>query len=86
MLLHDYDYEVVDCVWITNLDADGRSRNPNPSDEDFTGATWRVYCQGEAVRGWHVTVYLTLFSMMAIEVPIQGLDDETVRPQAFADI
>ena len=38
LLLHEYDFEVVYYVGNTNLDADGLSHNPNPSDEDLTGA------------------------------------------------
>ena len=37
LLLQEYDFEVVHRAGITNLDADGLSRNPSPSDEDFTG-------------------------------------------------
>ena len=38
LLLQKYDFEVVHCAGITNLDADGLSSNPSPSDEDLTGA------------------------------------------------
>ena len=34
----DYGFEVVHCVVMTNIDANGFSRNPSPSDEDLTGA------------------------------------------------
>ena len=40
LLLQEYDFEVVHCVGITNLDVDGLSRNPSPSDEDLTRARW----------------------------------------------
>ena len=86
LLLQDYDFEVVHHVGITNLDADGLLRNPSPSDEDLIGAMWYRYYDREAVPSWHVAVYLTLFCGAAIEVPMQGLDDETNRPQAIADI
>ena len=38
LLLQDYDFEVVHRAGITNLDANGLSRNPSPSDEDLIGA------------------------------------------------
>ena len=71
---------------ITNLDAYGLSRNSSPSDEDLIGARWHGDCNQEAVPGWHAAAYLTLFSGAAVEVPIQGSDDKTDRPQAIADI
>ena len=86
LLLQEYDFEVVHRAGITNMDADRRSRNPSPSDEDLTGAKWHGDCDREAVPGWHTAVYLTLFSSTVLEVPIRGSDDETDRPQAIADI
>ena len=38
LLLQEYDFEVVYCAGITNLDVDGLSRNPSPSDEELTVA------------------------------------------------
>ena len=38
ILLREYGFEVVHCVVMTNIDANGFSRNPSPSDEDLTGA------------------------------------------------
>ena len=38
LLLHEYNYEVVHRTEVTNLDVDGLSRNPSPSDKDLTGA------------------------------------------------
>ena len=35
---------------------------------------------------WHTAAYLILFFGVVIELPIQGSDDETDRPQAIADI
>jgi hypothetical protein len=77
LLLQEYDFEVVHRAGITNLDADGLSRNPSPSNEDLTGARWHGDCDREAVPGWHAAAYLILFSSAAVEVPIHGLDDET---------
>jgi hypothetical protein len=44
LLLQEYDFEVVYRAGITNLDADGLSRNPSPSNEDLTGARWHGDC------------------------------------------
>ena len=38
LLLQEYDFEVVYREGITNLDVDGHSCNPSPSEEDLTGA------------------------------------------------
>lgn len=81
-----YDFEVVHRAGITKLNADGLSRNPNPSDEDLIGAKWHENCDREAVLGWHVAIYLTLYLGVVFEVPIQGLDSEINRLQAIADI
>jgi hypothetical protein len=86
LLFQEYDFEVVHRARITNLDADGLSCNPSPSNEDLTRARWYEDCDREAVPGWHAAAYLTLFSSAIVEVPIQGSDDETDRPQAIADI
>ena len=80
LLLQEYDFEVVHRAGITNLDANGLSRNPSPSDEDFTRARWHGNYDREPVPGWHAVAYLTLFFGMAVEVPIQGSDDKTDRP------
>ena len=77
LLLQEYDFEVVHRAGITNLDADGLSRNPSPSDEDLTGARWHGDCDGEAVPSWHAPIYLTLFSGTVVEVLIRDSDDET---------
>ena len=61
LLLQKYDFEVVHRAGITNLDAYRLSRNLNPSDEDLTGAMWHGDCDREAVPGWHVVAYLTIF-------------------------
>jgi hypothetical protein len=70
LLLQVYDFEVVHRAGITNLDADGISRNPSPSNEDLTGARWHGNCDRETVPGWHAAAYLTLFSSAAVEVLI----------------
>ena len=65
LLFQDYDFEMVHRVGITNLDVDGLSRNPSPSDEDLTGARWHGDCDREAVSGSHAATYLTLFPSAA---------------------
>ena len=86
LLLHEYDFEVVHQAGTTNLNADGLAHNPSPLDEDLTEARWHGDCDREAVLDWHAAAYLTLFFGAAVEVSMQGLDDETDRPQAIADI
>ena len=86
LLLQEYDLEMVHRAGITNLNADGLSRNLSPSDEDLTGARWHGGCDQEAVLGWHAAACLTLFSDAAREVLMQGSNDETNRSQAIADI
>ena len=78
LLLQEYDYEVVHYVGIIKLDADGLLNNPSPSDKDLTGASWYGDCDREVAPGWHAVAYLTLFSSVAIEIPIHGSDDETI--------
>ena len=39
LLLQEYDFEVIHCIGITKLDADGPSCSPSPFDEDLTGAS-----------------------------------------------
>ena len=78
LLLQEYDYEVVHYVGIIKLDADGLLNNPSPSDKDLTGASWYGDYDREVAPDWHAVAYLTLFSGVAIEVPIHGSDDETI--------
>ena len=52
----------------------------------MTGARWHGDCDREAVPGWHTVAYFTLFFGTVVEVPIQGSDDETDRPQAIVNI
>ena len=44
LLLQEYEFEVVHRVGITNLDADGLSRNPSLSNEDLTRVRWHGDC------------------------------------------
>jgi len=86
LLIQEYDFEVVHRGGITNLDADGLSRNPSPSDEDLTGARWHGDCDREAVPGWHAAAYLTLMSGSTSQVLDQGLDEELDRTQVVGDV
>ena len=79
LLLQEHDFEVVHRVGITNLDADGLSRNPSPSEKDLTGTRWHGDCDREAVLSWHAVACFTLFSGAAVEVPLQGSDDRMIN-------
>ena len=68
------------------MNADGLSRNPNPIEEDLTGATWHGDCDREAVPGWHAVVYLTLMSGSTFVLPEQGSDEESHRAQVVSDV
>lgn len=69
LLLQKYDFEVVHQAWITNLNADGVSRNPSPSNEDLTKARWRGDCNNEAIPGWHATINSVLTSSSTSDIP-----------------
>ena len=86
LLLHEYDFEVVHHVGITNLNVDGLSHNPSSLDEDLIGARWHGDCDREAILGWHAAAYLTCLFGISIEVPIHGSNDKMDRPQAIVDI
>lgn len=77
LLLQEYDFEVVHQADITNLDADGLSRNPSLFDEDLIGAKWHGDYDKELVPGWHATTYRSLFSGFASEILDQSLNEET---------
>jgi hypothetical protein len=42
LMLMEYDFKVVHRAGLVNMDADGLSRNPIPSQADATGARWHV--------------------------------------------
>ena len=86
LLLQEYDFEVVHRAGITNVDANGLSHNPSPSDEDLTGARWHGDCDREAVPGRHAVAYLISFSGTAVEVPMQSLEYEIDRSQSITNI
>lgn len=84
LLLQEYDFEVVHWAGITNLDADGLSRNPSPSEEILTGARWHGDRDREAVPGWHAATYLTLMSGSASTLSDLAMDEEPDKPQVAA--
>ena len=76
-MLQEYDFEVLHYAGITNLDADGLSRTPNPPEEDLTGARWHWDYDQETFLGWHAIVYLTLIFGFDVEILIHSSVDET---------
>jgi hypothetical protein len=86
LLLQEYDFEIVHRAEIANLDADGLSRNPSPSDEDLTGARWHGDCDREAVPGWHATTYLTMMSGLAAEILVEEQDEEIDKSFIDSDV
>jgi hypothetical protein len=42
LMLMEYDFKVVHRTGLVNMDADGLSHNPIPSQADATGARWHV--------------------------------------------
>jgi hypothetical protein len=62
LILQEYDFQVVHRPGITNLDADGLSRNPCTSQEDTTGARWADEEDEEMVPGWHAAGFLCWLS------------------------
>jgi hypothetical protein len=86
LLLQEYDLEVVHWAGITNLDADGLSRNPSPSEEDLTGARWHRDCDREAVPGWHAAACLTLMSGSAFTLSAMAIDEEPDKAQVVSNV
>jgi hypothetical protein len=57
LMLMEYDFKVV------NMDADGLSRNPIPSQVDAIGARWHVEDGEDSLPGWHCFAFLCLLAM-----------------------
>ena len=53
LMLQEYDFKVVHRAGLVNMDADGLSRNPCPSQKDATGARWHVSEDEEKIPSWH---------------------------------
>jgi hypothetical protein len=63
LMLTEYDFKVVHRVGLVNMDADGLSRNPVPSQADATGARWHVEEGEDSLPGWHYSAFLCLLAM-----------------------
>ncbi len=59
-ILQEYGFQVVHKPEVTNLDADGLSRNPCTSQEDNTRVKWHGEVDEEMVSGWHASAFLCL--------------------------
>jgi hypothetical protein len=62
-MLMEYDFKVVHRAGLVNMDADGLSRSPIPSQADATGARWYVEEGEDSLPGWHCSVFLYLLAM-----------------------
>jgi hypothetical protein len=62
-MLMEYDFKVVHRVGLVNMDADGLSCNPVPSQADAIGARWHVDNGEDSLSGWHCSTFLCLLVM-----------------------
>jgi hypothetical protein len=63
LMLIEYDFKVVHRAGLVNMDADGLSRNPVPSQVDATGVRWHVEEGEDSLPGWHCFAFLCLLAM-----------------------
>jgi hypothetical protein len=63
LMLMEYDFKVVHRAGLVNMDADGLSHNPIPSQADATGARWHVEDGEDSLPGWHCSIFLCLLAM-----------------------
>jgi hypothetical protein len=61
--LMEYDFKVIHRAGLVNMDADGLSRNPIPSQADVTGARWHIEDGEDSLSGWHCSALLCLLAM-----------------------
>jgi hypothetical protein len=59
----EYDFKVVHKAGLVNMDVDGLSRNPIPSQADATGTRWHVEEGEDSLPGWHFSAFLCLMAM-----------------------
>jgi hypothetical protein len=62
-MLIEYDFKVVHRAGLVNMDADGLSRSPVPSQADATSARWHVEEGEDSLPGWHCSAFLYLLAM-----------------------
>jgi hypothetical protein len=59
----EYDFKVVHRAGLVNMDVDGLSRNPIPSQANATGARWHVEEGEDSLPRWHCSVFLCILEM-----------------------
>jgi hypothetical protein len=62
-MLMEYNFKVICRAGLVNIDADGLSRNPVPSQVDATSASWRVEDGKDSLPVWHCSTFLCLLVM-----------------------
>jgi hypothetical protein len=63
LMLMEYDFKVVHRAGLVNMDADGLSCNPVPSQADATGARWHVDDREDSLPRWHCSTFFCLLVM-----------------------
>jgi hypothetical protein len=63
LMLMEYDFKVVHRAGLVNMDADGLSRNPIPSQVDATGARWHVEDGEDSLPRWYCSAFLYLLAI-----------------------
>jgi hypothetical protein len=63
LMLMEYDFKVVHRAGLVNMDADGLSHNPVPSQADATCTRWHIDDGEDSVLGWHCSTFLCLLVM-----------------------
>jgi hypothetical protein len=63
LMLMEYDFKVVHRAGLVNMDADGLSHNPVPSQVDAIGARWHIEEGEDSFPGWHCSAFLCLLAM-----------------------
>jgi hypothetical protein len=66
LMLMEYDFKVVHRAGLVNMDADGLSRNPIPSQADATGDRWHVEDREDSLPGWHCSTFCVCWRCMEI--------------------